>query len=71
MKWNLPWMTGTRIEVRTRNDMDRMSGDESDKSRWKVLMDRSNRSEFVEALLMSSYYLGAPNNSQAQQVDVD
>jgi hypothetical protein len=30
--------------------MDRMSGEVSDKSFWKVLMDSSSRSEFVAAL---------------------
>lgn len=46
-------MTGTLIDVRTLNDIERMSGDWSDKSFWNVLMERSSRSELVDALRVS------------------
>jgi hypothetical protein len=38
------------MEVRTRNDMDRMRGEGSARSFWKVLIDSKRRSEFVDAL---------------------
>jgi hypothetical protein len=46
-------MTGTRIDVKTRRDMDRINGEGSARSFWNVLMDNNNRSEFVEALHIS------------------
>lgn len=45
-----PCITGTLIEVNTLSDIDRMSGEESDKSFWKVLILSNNRSELVDAL---------------------
>lgn len=43
-------MTGTRIDVKTRNDIDRINGEGSDKSFWKVLIESNKRSELVAAL---------------------
>lgn len=47
-------MIGTRMDVKTLSDMDRINGDESERSFWKVLMDSKRRSEFVDALLSIS-----------------
>lgn len=44
-------MIGTRMDVKTLSDMDRINGDESERSFWNVLMDSKRRSEFVDALL--------------------
>ena len=58
-------MTGTRIDVNTLSDMDRMSGEVSERSFWNVLIDSKSRSELVAALTsqritqiqMETYYL--------------
>lgn len=83
---SLPWITGTRIDVRTRSDMLLIKGEGSERSFWNVLIDNSNRSELVDALLsaassassltveplsVSVAYLPSLRwNSQSQQVDV-
>lgn len=47
-------MMGTRIEVKTRKDIDRIRGEGSLRSFWKVLMDSSNSSELEAALQPSA-----------------
>ena len=42
------------MEVSTRSDMDRINGEESDRSFWKVLIDNKRRSELVDALSVVS-----------------
>lgn len=67
-------MTGTLIEVSTLSDMDRIRGELSDKSFWKVLMDKSSKSELVEALRCRQL-VTARNlmnaHSQSKKVDID
>jgi hypothetical protein len=46
-------MTGTLMLVKTRNDIDRIKGEGSDRSFWNVLILSNSKSEFVDALLVS------------------
>jgi hypothetical protein len=46
----IPCITGSLMEVNTRSDMDRMSGDESERSFWNVLIDSRRRSVLLDAL---------------------
>lgn len=66
-------MTGTRMEVRTLSDIDRINGEGSDRSFWKVLIDNRSRSELVDALFLSSIPMLPEkiNNPQPQEVDID
>lgn len=38
------------MDVSTRSDIDRMSGDESERSFWKVLIESRSRSVLLDAL---------------------
>lgn len=62
-------MTGTRIDVNTLSDMERINGEGSDRSFWNVLIESSSRSELVEAL--HSQYCGLERDVLSEQEDVD